>query len=153
MTSLTIKVKGELVRQGLQDLSAELPKIGRQKIRAMMDRVKRKMQEYPSEPSNRTRTAQHSILGLIYTKTGRTGNLGRSWKIEEVPNGYRLDNAAARKGRGYAVYVVGDAYGARQAWMHQGRWNVTRDVMDEEVEKLPPEIEDEIVMVARRKGL
>lgn len=149
MTQLTIKVKGELVRKGLQDLSAELPKIGRQQIRTLMERVKRKMQEYPPEPSHRTKTAQHGILGLIYTKTGRTGRLGSSWKIEPADNGYRLDNVAP-----YAIYVHGDAYGG----IHNSHpsfkpWNKTRNVMDEEIEKLPREIEDEIVIVARRNGL
>ena len=154
MTQLTIKVKGELVRKGLQDLSAELPKVGRRKIRDMMNRVVRKMQEYPPEPANRERRSSHSILGTIITKTGRTGTYFRSWKIEQVGNtGYKLENTAARKGKAYAVYVGGDAYGNRQAWMHVGRWNVTRDVVEEEVEKLPPDIEKEIVMVARRNGL
>ena len=154
MTQLSIKVKGELVRKGLQDLADEIPKVGRQQIRDMMNRVVRKMQEYPPEPANRERRSSHSILGTIITRTGRTGTYFRSWKIEQVGNtGYKLENTAARKGRAYAVYVGGDAYGNRQAWMHVGRWNVTRDVVEEEVEKLPEDIEKEIVMVARRNGL
>jgi hypothetical protein len=37
--------------------------------------------------------------------------------------------------------------------MHKGRWEVYRDVVDEEIEKLPDAVEQEIRMVARRKGL
>lgn len=139
MTQITIKVNGDLVRKGLQNLSAEIPQIGRQQIRTMMNQVVRRMQEYPAE-----RPGQ---------KYKRTGTLFSHWKIEEISKGYQLSNTASRKGRAYAQYVVGDAYGTSQAWMHKGRWNVTRDVLDQEVEKLPDVIEKEIVMVARREGL
>ncbi len=154
---LTIKVKGEIVRQGLQDLSAEIPKIGRRGIRDMMNRVVRKMQAYPPENRNTViRTAQHSILGTIYltNKRNRTGTYFRSWKIEEVTNGYKVENTAARNGHAYAVYVGGDAYGNRQRWYHaKTGWLLTRDVVEDEVSKLPKEIEDEITMVARRAGI
>ena len=158
MSQLTIKIRGEVVRQGLQDLSAELPKIGRRQIRDMMNRVVRKMQEYPPEPAHRTRSANHSVLGLIYTKTGRTGRYYKSWKIEQVTNGYKLSNTAENRGFNYAIKVGGDAYGQRQGTWNGGSmkaygWKLTRDVMDEEVEKMPDAVEKEIVMVARRVGL
>jgi hypothetical protein len=139
MTQLSIKVNGELVRKGLQDLSAELPKIGRQQIRTMLNRVVRRQQEYPAE-----RPGQ---------KYRRTGTLFSHWAIKEIDKGYLLSNDASHKGRAYAQYVVGDAYGTRQAWFHQGRWNLTRDVVEQEIEKLPDEIEKEIVLVVRRVGL
>ena len=150
---LTLKVKGELVRQGLQDLSAELPKIGRRQIRTMMERVKRVVQSYPPEPPHRVKYGSHSILGTIITHSGRTGNYGAGWKIDSVTNGYTIANDVS-----YAIYVSGDAYGNRQrTWkfgsMKAYGWHNTRDVVEAEVEKLPQEIEDEIVMVARRKGL
>lgn len=158
MSQLTLKIKGELVRQGLQDLSAELPKIGKRQLRDMLNRVVRKMQVYPPEPSHRTATSNHSILGLIYTKTGRTGTYFRSWKIEQVAQGYKLSNTASRRGHEYAVYVGGDAYGQRQREWNGGSmkgygWRNTREETDKEVEKLPAEIEKEITMVARRVKL
>jgi hypothetical protein len=136
---LSIKVDGELVRKGLQDLSAAIPKIGRQQIRTVMNRIVRKAQGYPSE-----------LPGQMYRRTGR---LFYSWKIEEIQSGYAVSNTAAFKGRAYAQWVVGDAYGAKQAGIHGGRWSLFRDVVDEELTKLPPEIENEIEMVARRGGL
>jgi hypothetical protein len=164
MSQLTIKVRGEIVRQGLQDLSAELPKVGRRGIRAMLNRVVRKMQEYPPEPAHRTRSSSHSVLGLIYTKTGRTGRYFRSWKIEQVTNGYKLSNTAENKGHAYAIHVGGDAYGQNQREWSGGKygtpgsmkaygWKLTRDVVDEEVSSLPNVIEKEIMMVARRVNL
>jgi len=150
---LTIQVKGELVRQGLQDLAAEIPKIGRRQIRTVTNRVVRRMQAYPG---NRIpeRTGEHPILGRIITKHTRTGLYGRSWKIEEVASGYRIENTAARKGRQYGVYVGGDAYGNHQQWYHaKTKWLLLKDVVDEEILKLPPEIESEITTAAHRKGL
>jgi hypothetical protein len=151
---LTIKVKGEIVRQGLQDLSAEIPKIGRRGIRDMMNRVVRKMQAYPPENKNTVvKYGWNSILGRTYmtNKRSRTGTYFRSWKIEEVTNGYKVENTAARNGHAYAVYVGGDAYGNRQRLYHaETGWLLTRDVVEDEVSKLPKEIEDEITMVARR---
>lgn len=139
MTKITIRVDGEMVRQGLEDLSAELPRIGRRRLRTFANRVVRKMQDYPPErPGQRYQ---------------RTGNLFYHWKIEETANGYAIENTATRKGRAYPQYVVGDAYGTSQAWMHTGRWSKLRDVVDQEAQTLPPEIEDDIVLVARRDGL
>lgn len=147
--------RGELVRQGLQDLNAEIPKIGRRGIRTVMERIKRRMQVYPPERPGQSRTGSHPVLGTTYiaVRYRRTGRLGRSWVIERNGNtGYILKNDARspRYGRRYTKYVVGDAYGQSQAWMHKGRWQVTRDVVEEEVAKLPAPIEQEITMVARR---
>jgi hypothetical protein len=138
-TGLTIQVDGELVRQGLENVAAEIPLIGRRRIRTVANRIVRRMQEYPDERP-----------GQAYKRTGR---LFYSWKIEEVQDGYRISNTAAFRGRPYAAWVVGDAYGTRQAWMHKGRWHLYRDVTEEEIAKLPPEIVADINLVARRVGL
>lgn len=150
---VTVSVRGGMVRQGLENLAGDLPRVGRRRMRTMADRVVRIMQVYPPEPSRRTKVEWHPVLGKIYTKTGRTGLLFRSWFIREQPKGYMIGNDAARRGRQYAKYVVGNAYGTGQAWMHVGRWKVFRDVLDAEVAKLPQEITKEIIMVARREGL
>lgn len=155
---LTISINGKLVRKGLANLSAEIPKVPRQPIRTVLERVKRRMQEYPPEPAGQSETSSHAVLGRVYrTAKGRyrrTGLLGARWSIEQFQkSGYVIRNTAARRGREYGVYVVGDAYGQRQAWMHQGRWQVFRDVADEEIAKLPKEIEEQLKLVARRAGL
>lgn len=135
MTQLSISVKNaELVRKGLQDLSAEIPKIGRLQIYRTAQNIVRRMKVYPPERP-----------GQIYI---RTGTLGAGWEITSNANGYTIRNDTP-----YTKWVVGNAYGLEQAWMHQGRWNLQRDVTDEEVQKLPEEIEKEISMTARRVGL
>jgi len=155
--SITLS-RGELVRQGAENLSAEIPQIGRRQIRTVMERIKRRMQAYPPERPGQSITGRHPILGTTYTavRYRRTGRLGRSWRIDRVGNtGYLIANDARdpRTGRRYGQYVVGDAYGTGQAWMHKGRWQVLRDVVDEEVSRLPAPIEREIEMVARRNNL
>lgn len=104
-----------------------------------MNRVVRQMQTYPPE-----RPGQQYV---------RTGRLFYSWKVEEIPNGYALENRASRRGREYAGYVIGDAYGGGQAWMHVGRWETLRDVTKEQLRALPDEVEGDVIMVARRGGL
>ena len=135
---LSIRVEGELVRKGLQDLAAEFPKIGRQQFRFASERVVRRMQAYPSQ-----RPGQ---------KYRRTGRMFYSWRIEGLEDRYTIENTARFRGRAYPKFVVGDAYGTGQAWMHRGRWLLFRDVVEEELDKLPPEIQDKILMVARREG-
>lgn len=155
---ITISIKGELVRKGLADTGAEIPKVSRQQIRVVMERIKRKMQAYPPEPEGQSTSSSHATLGTVYrTAKGRyhrTGNLGSHWAIDPTPSGYRIENTAVDpRGKAYGRYVVGDAYGQGQAWMHEGRWQLLRDVVEEETENLPTEVRDLIILVARRHNL
>ncbi len=135
MTQLSMTVTGaEIVRKGLQDLGAEIPKIGRLQIYQTAQAIVRTMKSYPPPPAASTYV--------------RTFTLGGGWMIISRSDGYTIRNDTP-----YTKYVVGNAYGLEQAWMHVGRWQVFRDVQDDEVSKLPPEIEKEISMVARRLGL
>ncbi|HLE92736.1 MAG TPA: hypothetical protein VI753_16415 [Anaerolineales bacterium] len=135
MTQLSIQINNaDIVRRGLQDLSAEIPKIGRLQIYQTSQAIVRRMKIYPPE-----RPGQRYI---------RTGRLGGGWMIIPNTNGYTTRNDTP-----YTKYVVGNAYGLEQAWMHEGRWNLLRDVQEEEVAKLPKAIEEEITMVTRRVGL
>ena len=156
MTQLSLRIDGELVRQGLQDLGAEIPKIGRRGIRTMINRVVRVQQAYPQpEPAHRTRTKDNPVLGKVYVKTGRTGAYGSHWQVKEIENGYTISNNVMSKGGfNYAIKLAGDAYGNRQAsWAPKYGWRKTRDVGEEETQKLPDELEQEIIRVARRDGL
>jgi len=137
---LSIRVRDELVRQGLENLSAEMPAIGRRRMRTILERVKRIMEAYPSERP-----------GQKYVRSGR---MFRGWRIVKLGNnkGYSLGNVAQFKGNAYPHFVVGSAYGTGQAWMHKGRWPLFREVTEKELEALPKALEQEIVMVARREG-
>jgi hypothetical protein len=150
--------RGELVRQGIENLDAEIPQIGRRRIRTALERVKRRMQAYARERSGQSMVVSHATLGKVYVavRYRRTGRLGRSWTIDKAgDSGYVIKNNARdpRTGKAYGHYVVGNAYGTGQAWMHKNRWQVLRDVVDEEVAALPRPVEAEIEMVARRNNL
>lgn len=137
MTILSMNVVGaDIVRQGLQDLGAEIPRIGRLQLYQSSQAIVRRMKEYPPERPGQTYQ--------------RTGTLGGGWTIVPASSGmgYAVSNNVP-----YTPFVVGNAYGLEQAWMHQGRWNLLRDVAEEEVDKLPPQVEEAISMVARRVGL
>lgn len=134
MTQLSLQIKGaDLVRKGLQDLEAEVPKIGREQIYRTSQAIVRTMKTYPPPPT--------------YSTYVRTGTLGAGWTIVPGANGYTIRNNTP-----YTKYVVGNAYGLEQAWMHADRWQLLRDVTDDEVSKLPPAIEKEISLAARREG-
>jgi hypothetical protein len=137
---MTFSARGSrIVRQGLQDTQALPPKLGRLFFFRTMQKIVRIMRPYPAERPGQT-----------YRRTGR---LRRGWKIVRLGNtGYKIENRARFKGQSYLRWVVGDAYGNRQAWMHVGRWKVFRDVVDDEFEKIPPDIATEIHRVARRNG-
>ena len=140
---LSVQVNGKLVRQGLETLDGEVPKIGRRRIRTTMNRVYRIVSPYPPPPN-------------ALASKRRTGNLFAHWRIEQLPEagGYSISNTATRKGQAYGQYVNGDAYGGRQRWFHKAHgWENTRDVVETEVEKLPDEIEKEIILVARKAKL
>lgn len=145
-TTVSVQVKGaQLVRSGLQSLNREIPRIGARQIYGAMQRAQKRITTYPPP-----------IPGSRYR---RTGIYGRAWRIRRNPSGarrtagYSLIGQARQRGRDYTRYVGGDAYGQRQASVHRGRWPVASDVLAEEVEKLPPEIERHISIAARRRGL
>lgn len=119
----------KLVAMGLQKLDAEIPKIGRQPIFKTVQEVVRRMKEYPSRLSTYIRTYR------FYS----------GWSIEKYDLGYRILNRVP-----YGRYVVGDAFGGGQAWMHAGHWKLFRDVSEEEVAKLPETVQNELNLAIRR---
>ena len=122
----------ELVRAGLQNLDAEIPKISRKEIYNTSLAIIRREKEYPN------RTSQYK----------RTYRFRSGWRATAYELGYRIENPTS-----YGHYVVGDAFGGRQAWMHQGIWVPFRQVADEETAKLPEAIRNELSLAIRRNNL
>jgi len=127
-----------IVAQSLQNLGAKIPEIGSTTIIRALVNVRNKMQVYPSPPAN--------------SRYVRTYLLRDSWRVDTNGQRFALINTAANRGREYAKYVVGSPDGQDQAWMHVGRWQLMRDVIDAEVAELNPLISKEISMVARAQG-
>ena len=83
----------------------------------------------------------------------RTFKLKRGWRVmRKGPTGYTILNHASFRGRGYTKYVVGDAKGSQQAYMHAGRWKILRWEVEAEFEKQPKAIADNIHFFVRRNG-
>lgn len=154
---LTVKVRGsELVRQGLEDVLNEAPKIGRKRIYDMMRDVLKilktpgKKPTYPIKwDSDRQR---RYVIAMLRARDNlpyrRTDALPRGWDIARVDKGYRLANAASA-----AVYVYGNYEGERQSSIHEGRHPVFQEIVEEAIQELPPDIEQHITYYARQRGM
>lgn len=67
----------------------------------------------------------------------RTGGLGDSVEVKESTSGAVLSiDPVSPTGIHYGPYVIGDANGQRQAWMHKNRWPLLKVVADKEKEKM-----------------
>lgn len=152
---IKVKVEGKLVKQGLQNLSAEIPKIGRNQIYQVMVRSKKELRKevprptYPIQwdsPRQKIKVIilLRYVLGMPYQ---RRGIYQKAFNIEKNEDGYTLVNESER-----AVYLSGDADGQGQSRIHRGRWPLMRDVVDNEMTKLPTAVVAHIVIVAKEQG-
>lgn len=154
---LKVRTQGaDLVRQGLEDIAAEVPKIGRKRIYDMMLGVVRLLKipgKKPTYPINWDSDRQRRfVLAMLRADDNlpyrRTDRLPGGWAIEREDNGYRLLNPADA-----AVYVFGNYEGARQSKIHEGRWSVFQEVVESAINELPPDIEEHITYYARQRGM
>ena len=76
-------------------------------------RLQRDMAQYPSPPA-----------GSTYR---RTGTLGRRWTTDVNVTAHGIRGAVGNN-TPYAPWVQAEAF---QAWMHRGRWQTDRDVLDD----------------------
>lgn len=128
MTRISVTVEnGELVRQGLQDLQAAIPQIGRKVIFDKMNVIAQSMRKYPPQRA-----------GSKYIRTYR---LRDSVTVIRLDNGYAIEIDPVQRGRHYAKYVIGTARGEGQAWMHKGRWHLFKNVVEHHLRRLPDDTE------------
>lgn len=153
---MTIKTQSaELVRKGLADLGAEIPKIARKDIYDMMREIRKTMRTPGRPPTYPIRwdsdKQRRFVLAMLRAKGNlpyhRTNALPSGWQIEAVTNGYRLYNPAPA-----AVYVYGNFEGARQSSIHRGRHPVVQELTEAAIQRLPPDIESHISYYSREKG-
>ena len=137
--TITVSENASLIRMGLQNLDQEAPQIGRLQLYTQSMNVVRLMKSYPEE-----RAGQKYIRTFLFQQ---------SWLIMRMDNGYEIINDAARDGKEYGGYVVGDAVGQGQAWMHVGRWQQFAEVLNAMVSQLPAAVEKDVVVWGRQYGL
>lgn len=153
---MTIKATGaEIVRKGLADIEAEIPKIARKDIYDVMRSIRTKMRtpgKKPTYPIKWDSEKQRRYVIAMLRERGnlpyrRTNALPSGWTIENVGSGYRLANPAQA-----AVYVYGNYEGARQSRIHEGRHPVMQKTVEDGIKTMPPAIEEHITYYARAKG-
>jgi hypothetical protein len=77
--------------------------------------------------------------------TQRTGAYIKSWEVVESENGIGVRNKSES-----AKYIGGNAYGLAQSKIHKNRWRLLRDVVEEEIARLPEEMRATLFVAARR---
>lgn len=150
---LTIKSNVGLVRQGLENLGAEVPQIGRRRIYNVLLKIKSALHKPGDAPTYPIQWDSEKQRRAFFATDGfgrgiparRTGRYQSGWNIAKLDNGYVIANSTS-----YGKYIAGSAYGTGQSRIHQGRWPLFRDVVEAELETLPEQVADEIDLVARR---
>lgn len=156
---LSIKVvNADLVRKGLEDLAAEIPKIARKDIYDALNGAKGELSKpapKPKYPINWDSVRQKIAFfatdgfggGIPYVRRA-SGGMAKKWRLTAKKIGWKLANIA----RG-AKYVFGDSGGGSQSNIHKGRWKLFRTVVEKYIKNLPKTIKGHIVFYAKRKGL
>jgi hypothetical protein len=155
--TFSFKTTAPLVRKGLENLGRDIPLVSRKRLYDIGRDIKKRMSKpglptpYP-DPLNWDSPQQRAKFyatngfggGIPYV---RKGEYESSWVLERLENGYALKNPS--KG---AIYISGGAKGNRQSKIHAGRWELLRDVFEEETANLPEKILKDLKVVARQEG-
>ena len=150
MTKITVSTNAGNVQIGINKVASALPAITKKQIKAAMTAaVKVARGNWP----NGGGPGGYSIPQPAGTRYQRTGNYGRSMKIQEVGLSFILTSDAKRKGRSYSRYVGGDSYGAGQAGIHSGRWPLVSEAVSAKIRDLVASIENDIEIAARAAGV
>jgi len=135
---IRVEVDAELTRQGLQDLAADYPKIGRLTLYRTAQGIYRK----------------HGVYAKQMLKQGykRTGTLRKARRIVKTDQGYIVIlDPVSKRGKPYLVYVRGAPTNAEpQARIHRRRWTPTVTILNEELAKLPPLIKEHVLNSLRK---
>ena len=145
--NLIVSENSEMVRQGLQDLAADIPLVGRLGVYRTAQRIVARLKQpgspitYPVQwDSDKQRRAFFATDGFgAGIPTGRSGEVESAWTLVSLSNGYEINNSEP-----YASYVFGDISGNGQSLIHQGRWSLMADVVDSEVDDLPDDVSEEL---------
>jgi hypothetical protein len=153
---LTVNENSELVRSGLQDLDADIPKVGRLGIYRTAQRIVAKMR-MPGDPSTspvnwdseKQRKAYFASDGFGRgIPTHRSGNYQKGFQIVSLPDGYQVINDEQG-----AAYIGGDVTGHGQSMIHVGRWPVLANAVSVEIRELPTDVVAELRIAAAQREI
>ncbi len=157
MSQFTLTIHGKLVRQGLENLSNDIPQVGRQRIYLRMLRVRTRMSENAPKPSYPIEwdspKQKKKVLAMLRAEGNlpykRRDKIRRGWELDQVTDGYRLRNREEG-----SLFVYGDLSNKKtQSKIHANRWPLTKTVTYEELDALPDEISADIERAKKRSGL
>ena len=149
MTKITVSTNAGNVKIGIEKVADNLPRITKKQIKAAMTAaVKVARGNWP----NGGGPGGYSIPQPVGTRYQRTGNYGRSMKIQEVGLSFILTSDAKRKGRSYSRYVGGTAAGAGQSRFLY-RWPLVSVAVSDQIRDLVASIENDIENAARAAGV
>lgn len=155
MPSIQLSTNAPLVAQGLQDLTAEIPKVGRLQIYRTMQRVQKRMRK-PGKKSTRPVRWDSKAQRIAYfasdgfgrgIPTKRTNEYVNGWELVKLENGYGVQNLLPQ-----AKFIGGGPLGGGQSRIHRERWELFREVVVQETEALPQEVQDEVQILIKQKG-
>jgi hypothetical protein len=155
VVGIKLVVDGKLVRSSLQDLSAEIPKIGTAQIYRAMVRARSKLRKKASRPTypipwDNIKQKIKVIILLKQTNNlpyRRKGDYNKGFVVVKTENGYELVNNTEK-----ASFIGGDAEGKGQSRIFRERYPLIRSVVDTEFEKVPSAVVEHIQLVAKEKG-
>ena len=126
---------------------------GRQDLKATLEKAQFELSK-PGKPitypvkwdSEKQRRAFFATNGFGRgIPTPRSNTYRTSWVLKKTASGYSLSNATS-----YAEWVGGDAYGKKQSRIHQGRWAVARDVVQEAITTIPTTLPAAIMVAVKQ---
>lgn len=155
MPAIEISTNATLVAQSYQDLTDEIPKVGRLQLYRTMQRIQKRMRRPGKKSTRPVRWASKKQRMAYFASEGfgrgiptvRTGEYVRGWQMIKLENGYGIQNLTPQ-----ARFIGGGPFGGGQSRIHQDRWELFREVVVQETEQLPQEVQDEIQILVKRKG-
>jgi hypothetical protein len=156
LLGIHVTSNAKVVKKSLQDLGAEIPKVGRLQIYNVMVRSKARLSKPGKKPtypikwdSLRQKIKVLIILRYVLREMPyrRRDLYRKAFRIIKQEEGYDLANDMDR-----ASAISGDAEGKGQSRIFQGRYPIMREVIDEEMEKLPTAVVAHLQIVAKQKG-
>lgn len=127
----------------LKQFEGDIMPITQEQVLDALEASRKEVVDYPPE--------------LPAQKYVRTGNYGGSWRVEAARGsrsiGGRLLGQATANGRDYTRYVGGNAQGGEQAGIHQGRWRVAWEAVQDQIGSLSANLNTQLALAAARRGL
>jgi hypothetical protein len=156
MPNLFIESNASEMADALNKLGVDVPAIGQRGIYPTAQKIVQRMKadgspiEYPVHwDSDLQRKAFFASDGFgAGIPTGRSGAYTDAWSATPLAGGYEITNDV-----GYAIYISGDEFGHGQSLIHEGRWPLFANVVDEELAGVNEDVEQELVRTAMQDGV